>query len=377
MALVWSLAAVAFVMALNANVMGPLYPFLGPELQIDEESMGYLLAAPNVTAALAALVVGPLSDRSGWRGPLLFGLAGFVVASGLHLLPLPYPLLLALRAVTGFVAGLAFTCASTAVTELVPYFRLGKASGVFSSGLFFAIALGLPVASGLAAAGHWRAIFAIQCVCGAGALFACLAMPRARKESGGRKPSIATVLAQPAVFPTLVAVMLAVGAFFSIVQFSGRWLDAENLVPKADQKWLWSALGGCSAVGSLVITPLADRIGKRNFVLVSAVVMMGLLVMLARVHTFGALVWTGVPLALVGAARTGATQALVSQLVPMHLRGTLMGVRSSAVTIGMALCSLAGGWVVEARGYPYWLWCAAGITLASYLLIRFSVSRDL
>ena len=374
--LLWALTLVAFVMALNANVMGPLYPFLGPELAIDEEKMGYLLAAPNLAAAIAALVVGPLADRRGRRAPLLVGLALFVVASGLHLVPCSYPVLLALRALTGFVAGIAFTCASTVVTDLVPYHRLGKASGIFSSGLFFAVAVGLPVASELGNRGIWRYVFGAQAVLGCLALIACRGLPRQGKTAGQQKVTIGSVLAQPFVLPALVAVLLAVGAFFSIVQFSGRWLDVEQLVQKSQQKWLWSSLGLCSAIGSLAITPLADRMGKRNFVLLSAVIMMALLIALARVRTFEGLVLIGLPLALVGAARTGATQALVSNLVPMHMRGTLMGVRSCAVTLGMALCSLAGGWIVEVRGYPFWLWCAAAITLGSYALIRFFVSRD-
>src|SRR5262245_37091164 len=110
------LALASFALALNANVMGPLFPFL--DLGLGDREKGLLLGAPNLASALAALTLGPLVDRVGRRPPLFIGLLEFAAISLLHLLARGYADLLVLRVAAGLALGFAYTSASAAVADL-------------------------------------------------------------------------------------------------------------------------------------------------------------------------------------------------------------------------------------------------------------------
>jgi DHA1 family inner membrane transport protein len=344
---VLALALVAFVLNLNTNVLGALLPYLPGELT-DAGRGSALLAGAAWPSALAALAVGPLADRAGRRKMALLGLLAFAVASLLHL-PLPgYNAFYAARALSGAAVGVAYASAAALLAEVVPYERRGRAMGAFTAGMFLALPVGLPLATLFARSGSWRAIFAVQ------AGFALLAVvllvrgvPRqlgAPAGFGEHRPRLVRyrdVLAQASVKASMLAVMLHVGAFFVTVQLSSGWLHDTGYVVREDQAWLWITLGVAAAIGSLGFASLADRFGKRRFVLLSSVVLVSAFVALALVENRAAVVLVGLLIAVAASARTGPLQALMSGLVPAHHYATLMGLRAFSMQMGVALFALA------------------------------------
>ena len=150
---------------------------------------------------------------------------------------------------------------------------------------------------------------------------------------------------------------------------SGLWLDQEGIVPKAEQGQVWILLGLCSAVGSLAFGRVADRIGKRNFVLLSSALLIGCLLGITRATSMAMLAPLGLAVAAIASARTGPLQALTSGLVPSYQLATLMGLRSFAMQFGVFLFSLAAptsgdGW------YRTAIYAAVVCQAVSYGLIR-------
>ncbi len=372
---VLALTSGAFAMALNTQVMAALLPFLEPALAPDKAAKGQLVAAAGFAGALGALLLGPFVDRAGRRLPLAVGLAVFAVASALHAFATDATTLLALRALAGFSVGVAYTGASAAVADLVPYSRRGAAMGVFTAGIFLATPVGLPLANLWASAGHWRWIFVAQAIFGLGAMVACMRVLPPGLGVAGVRTSLVGVVRRPMVVPLLLAIALATGSFFAFVQFAGEWLHDTGIVPRGQQAWMWITLGLCSALGSIALGRLVDRVGKRTFVLVSTAALALLLGLMMRVESLGLLLCVGLPMTLVAAARTAAFQTLSSEIVPSAMRGSLMGLRGAAVQGGQGVFLAVGGEVYAAHGFDTFLWLTVGGVAASYVLIRMFV-RD-
>lgn len=365
----------AFAMALNSQVLAALLPFLEPEVAPDKAAKGTLAATAGFAGALGAFLLGPWVDRVGRRPPMVIGMIVFTIASLLHCSATSPTALLAARAVAGFAVGVAYTGASAAVADIVPSHRLGAAMGVFNAGIFLATPIGLPLANRFAVLGHWRWIFAAQAVLGLVTVIVFVSMLPAGLGRSGRSTSQLRLLRQPMVVPTLLSVLLAAGGFFAFVQFVGQWLHEAAIVPRQQQAWLWIGLGLASAIGSIALGRVTDRMGKRAFVLVTTGGLVCLLGLMALVHDLTTLLAVGLPMTVVAAARTSAFQALAADIVAPAMRGTLMGARSAAVQLGQGVFLTTGGALYEARGFTGFLWLSVGAVALSYVLIRLFV-RD-
>lgn len=371
------LALAAFPLALNNNLVGPLLPFFEPAIVPDADAKGQLFASAGIAAAISSLLLGPWIDRQGRRRPMVLGLILFAAASVAHLLATTHMHLLALRLVAGFGAGLAFTAASVTVADLVPYARRGTAMGIFSIGILLTMPVGLPVAQWIAATLDWRWAFAgIGLLAIGAALLFPITLPPDPPVHGRGVPYL-RVLRTRGVVAALLSIMCHVGGFFTVVQFTGPWLDASGHLAR-DQQWpIWLGLGICAAVGSALLPRYADRYGKLPFILATtAVVSIGLLV-LGRWLSFELLVWVGIPIAIFASARIGPAQALLSELVPAGQRGTIMGIRAAAVSFGMGVFGWLGARLNGELGFDALL-VGGGLMLAlAFLLLRIGVPRNL
>jgi len=368
-----ALAMSAFVLNLNSNVMGALLPFLRGEFGFGDDGGAMLLAAAGAGSALGALVVADLGRWFGRRAVLGISLGVFVAASAAHLLVDTYWPLLAARALSGLASGLAYAAASAAAADLAPYERRAAVMGRFNAGLFLAIPVGLPLTVWLASLGWWPATFALQAAVGAAALaMTVLCVPPLPPAASARRLPLLAVRGVAAV---LVATMLHVGSFFTVVQLATSWLDAEGIVPKEQQVWVWVGLGGLSVLGSAGCGKLADRVGKRRFVLISSGLLVVCFFVLSRSWGVDYLLPVGCVLAVAAAARTGPLQALVSGLVPSEQLGALMGLRGFCMQLGVFLFAVGASGFTEQLGFRGVLLLGAACQLGSYLAIRLGVKE--
>jgi len=362
-------------MALNANVLAALLPFLVEPLALSKADQGWLLGSAGLAGAAGALLLGPVVDHVGRRPPMCWGMVVFVLASLGHLFASNLETLFAVRAVAGFAGGVVFTGASAAVADLVPYARRGRAMGVFSAGMFLALPMGLPLAQVFATAGWWQGIFLLQTAVG---LFALVAYWRVLPRDLGRGNHFVDNLPHlksGEIVASLVSVMIYVGAFYTAVQFAGTWLDTDGLIPRNEQWPVWVVLGLFSAAGALILTRFSDRFGKRRFVMLTTVLVAACCCALTQVEGIAGLLWVGIPLAAISAARTGPFQALISELVPQSARGTLMGTRACLVNVGTGVFPVLGGYVYANLAFDGVLFVAAGGIFLSYLVVQLWVKQ--
>ena len=243
--------------------------------------------------------------------------------------------------------------------------------GRFNAGMFLAIPLGLPLAVWLAATGYWSMTFVVQAVVGAIAVVMSLrCVPALPASPAGRRWPL---LKNPEVVAVLLSTMLHVGSFFTVVQMATSWLDTSGIVAKESQVWVWVGLGALSVVGSALFGRLSDRVGKRQFVLVTSAILVVCFIVLARGPSPMVLLLVGCVLALSAAARTGPLQALISGLVPPEQLGALMGLRGFCMQVGVFLFAMAAAGLAGRLGFEGVLVLAAGCQFLSYLAIRFGV----
>lgn len=366
-----ALAMSAFVLNLNSNVMGALLPFLHGEFDLGDQGGARLLAAAGLGSAAGAWFVADFGRRFGRRAVLAGSLSMFFVASLGHLFADDYWLLFALRVLAGFSTGLAYATASAAAADIAPYERRGAVMGRFNAGLFLAIPVGLPLTVWLAVIGYWQVTFAVQAAVAAVAVVASLRFvpPLPPTPMARRLP----LLKNGGVVAVLIATMLHVGSFFTVVQLATTWLDDAGLVLKQDQIWVWIGLGALSVVGSAGFGRLSDRLGKRTFVLITSATLVTCFLVLSLGPSPAVLLAVACVLALAAAARTGPLQALVSGLVPNEQLGALMGLRGFCMQVGVLLFALGAAPIGARLGFEGVLLLGAGCQFFSYVAIRVGV----
>lgn len=359
-----------FGIALNTNVFAALLPYLDDAIGVSGKvEKGWLLSSAGLAGAASALCLGPLIDRFGRRTPLLWGSGLFVLASLGHYWVEGYHSFLLFRGLAGLAGGIVFTSASAAIADLVPYERRAGAMGLMTGSIFLAVPVGMPLANLCAEGGYWRGIFILQAVSACVSMYLML---RYLPAHLGRKRELVSqllVLRQPMVLPALISVLFYTGAFFTSVQFAGQWLDDSAILPKEDQKLMWVLLGLSSALGSVLLTRLADKFGKRRFVLVTTAGVGLCLLGLSWVDSLFGLLLIGLPLTLLSAPRSGALMALISQLVDARMRGTLMGIRAAAVNLGMGMFAGMGGMIYAGYEFTGLLQTAVASVLLAFVLV--------
>ena len=116
--LVLTLAGLAAMASLSTNIVLPSLAPMGRQFAADDAAMNAVLSVFLATFALAQLVVGPWSDRSGRRRVVLAGLAVFIAGTALCAIADNLPTLLAGRAVQGLGAAAASVLARAVARDL-------------------------------------------------------------------------------------------------------------------------------------------------------------------------------------------------------------------------------------------------------------------
>lgn len=362
----------AFVLNLNANVMGALLPFLKEDFDFDVSGGSRLLSAGGFGAAFGALLLADFVRRWSPRTVLVTGMGVFAVSSLAHVFVTGFWPLLGLRVVAAFATGVAYAVSSAVAADMTPYERRGAVMGRFNAGMFLAIPVGIPLAAWLANSGMWEVTFVVQAAVGVvGVLLSLRFVPALPPTATARRLPL---LRNGGVVAILVATMLHVGSFFTVVQMGTLWLDSEGIVAKENHVWVWIGLGGLSVVGSAAFGRVADRIGKRMFVLITSAILVVSFLVLSRGPGPWLLLAVGCVLAMAAAARTGPLQALVSGLVPSEQMGALMGLRGFCMQIGVGAFAFGASQLTRnPKDFDQVFMLAAACQFLSYAAIRFGV----
>jgi len=155
------LAAAVFLVRTAALMIGPLLVALAAVFHTSVATAGQLAAAINLSWALTALVVGPVSDTYGRRRIGLTGLCIMAVGIVGSIFAWHYGALLACRLLTGVGAAMIPPNSMAAIADHFPPAQRGRSMSLLISASFLGPVLAIPLVALLGDLGGWRLPFGV------------------------------------------------------------------------------------------------------------------------------------------------------------------------------------------------------------------------
>ncbi len=115
-----------FLMGFDASVISGVVGFIETEFELTKIELGWSVASLTLTATLAMMVAGPLSDRLGRRPVLQIAAAMFAVSAIASALAPDFVTLVIARMLGGFGVGAALIIAPMYIAEIAPAEQRGK-----------------------------------------------------------------------------------------------------------------------------------------------------------------------------------------------------------------------------------------------------------
>ena len=354
-----SLWLLMFAASSQVMVIAPLLSSIGAEFNVATAALGNLLTVYAATVGVFALVAGPISDRVGRRQVLLWGSVLMTGALALHCAAWSYLSLLAFRTLAGIGGGVLSGAIVALVGDHFPRERRGWANGWIMTGLATGQILGVPVGTLLAGESGYRAPFAVLAViCGLAALSVYFFVPQIPTQAGGLNLRSAmdgyrSLLVRRT---TLGATATCIAVFFGIASFMTylpTWLETEFGFTST----MVAALYLIGGVGTIYAGPragsLSDHAGRKAVILWSTFGLVGFTLLvpagagLAMAIVFPTFLGVNIFLS----ARASAFQAMLTELVGSHQRGSLMSVTTAAGQLGFASGAAAAGPMFAGYGF--------------------------
>jgi len=361
--IVMAILLLIFFLGTSDNQMiSPLLPRIAEDFKLSEGDVGKLLGpAYALAAAIAALLIGPVSDKYGRRRFLLYASILFGLSLVAVTIIKDAGALAATRVFTGLAAGTFSTCSIAYVADYFPYKRRGVAMSVVQAGYFGALVIGVPAANLIAKWQSWRVSFALFGALSIAAFFLiALLLPEDKHQMAERGLSdrmarrfdnIRITFEKRDRIASIAAAFFVSGGFVGFFFYLGSWLISTFALSTNALNMFFIIVGFALVIGAVVAGPVADRFGKRSLSIAATLVLAPMLLLIPRLG-WGAPLFVCFFLASTAFAfRQGPLQALATELVPRHARGALVAVRNTASQIGIAVATWASGLLYTGYGY--------------------------
>lgn len=358
MSLLAPLAAAAFAGAWNITFLAPVLPNVANDTGVSVAVAGQLVTASAVVTLIFLVLAGPLSDRYGRRLMLALGLGAMGLAALGSSFTESYPVLLALRVVSGIADALVLPSAAAAVGD---YFE-GKdrevALNVLLVPMGAAAVVGLPVVVAMTYAVDWQAAFLVF----AAFSFAAVAsvwwlLPATPIASSNRsladhyRESYGEVLGTRTAIAILASAVLGAAVWNGMVTYAGAFFKDELAAGGGELTGLFAALGVAYVLGGGAGVVLARRMAPRPIALWSSVAAALLLLPLVTSSGFAPL---AVAIALgFAASRAPGIAALNNMLLELApgSPGTAISIYGVIAASGLLVGAASGGIAIAVEGY--------------------------
>lgn len=373
--LVW-LAVGSFAMSTVGFVFSSLLPAIARDAHISVPHAGYLITAFSLSYAIGAPVLSALAGAVDRRRVLAVTMLFFVAGNAGAALSASFETLLAAQILMGMAAGLfAATAQATAVALAGPDHR-ARAIAVVVGGTTFAVALGAPAGSLIAALWGWRGAFLAVALLG----FVCAAILWLRLPHGVRGTSLTlrerlTAVGRPGILPSLLVTLLYLTGGFTIISYLAPLAIEGAGLPHLAMPAMLLAFGVGAVIGNMASGYIADRIGATRMVVLSLLMSAAICIVLALVlklvpHDLSGplLIALMVPWGIVGWAFPPAQASRIVGYAP-DLAHLTLSLNASALYLGIALGTVVGGRILEYATPSDLGLAAAAFPLAALLML--------
>jgi DHA1 family inner membrane transport protein len=340
----------AFVVGTAELVVVGVLNSIAADLTVSISTAGTLVSAYALGISIGGPVLNGVSIRFGRRAMLLSSLAAYTLGNLIAVTAANFGMLLVARVITGALHGLFIGVAFAVAASLVKPERMGWAISIVFGGIAVSTALGVPLGTLVGQEFGWRATFVAIVILGVGALVVALFLvpPVANNGLGGFSAQARHALA-PRVLALLgVGFLLLGGQFAALTYLSVFLLDVTHISSGLISVFLL-AYGIANAVGTFAGGWAADRSATKTLVgaNVLLVLALGMLYLVGSVP-----ILVAVALAVWGLVGFGLVPSLQYRVVSLAGPGRDFAATlpASAVTLGIAVGAIIGGWAVAGRG---------------------------
>ncbi|MCC7461162.1 MAG: MFS transporter [Gammaproteobacteria bacterium] len=357
-----------------------LMPAVQPDLGLNNTQIGLLAGLFSFAWALAAFGIGYVSDRTGSRKGLLIGATlVFSACSFLSGLAQTFMMMLGARLLMGIAEGGIMPISQSLIVSEVSEGRRGLAQGFtqnFGSNLLGSFIAPVLLAYFVTQWG-WRNAFFLAGVPGlvAAVLIWWLVKepaPVPKPANGAaRKLSFREAFAERNVLLSALIGVIMVSYFVVCFAFMPLYLAQARHFDSQTQGWLMGVLGLSATIGSLAISGLSDRIGRRPLMILMPLI--GVILPLGAMYFQGS-VWVLAAIFFVGWGLVGIfplfMATIPSESVDREHSATVMGLCMGVPEVlGGALAPALTGYATDLTGSlttPRWI--MFGLTIIGGLL---------
>ena len=257
----FALAVGGFAIGTTEFATMSLLPFFSRDLGISAPVAGHVISAYALGVVMGAPLIAVLSARLSRRTLLIGLMLVFAIANGLTGLSSSYPVMMALRFVSGLPHGAYFGVAMLMAASLVPNEQRAPAAARVLLGLTIATIIGVPCAEWLGLAIGWRWCFGIVAVLSLlTATLVALFAPHQPPAVGASPLTELGALKNKHVWFTLAIGAIGFGGLFSVYTYlATTLLDVTHVRPSLVP--LAFAVFGAGMTAGLVTVP---RFAHRN-----------------------------------------------------------------------------------------------------------------
>lgn len=345
---IWLIAIGIFAMVTSEFMAAGLLPEISRDVGVSVGAASMLISGFAVGQVLGGWLVGMPLTRFGPRTVLPGLLVVFAIAQTIGTLS-PWPVMLALRAVSGLALAAYFSVALTTVTRMVPGAEQPRATSRVFAGVTIGTTLGLPLATFAGQALSWSSAFHADTIV---VLLAAVAVAVALPSAGGVPPvparDLVAQLAGVRLWGTFVTAGLTIGGTLVAFGFFSAILQDETGVSEGVVPWLLALYGLASVVGNWYV-------GRVTHTGPARVIAIGTALMLAGLVAFrlapGSLPVVVVALVVVGATGVSLNAAHTARIVAVGgATPAILAMTPTVVTGGILLGTATGGLVADAYG---------------------------
>jgi MFS transporter, DHA1 family, inner membrane transport protein len=373
--MLWALTLGSFLTTSSGAIRSPFLLDMAHDLDTDLLAIANLMAANSVTWGLASLVAGTASDRFGRKAILTAAIV--LVGASMGGIGLTDSYLGAVFWVlAGGIGGGSFmgTVFAT-VSDHVQPTRRGAALGWVMTGQSVSLALGVPLATLIAAQAGWRgahfAFFALTVLVGLAMLFL---VPRRGVFQPTAREAAAAAPLQTILTPRILS-LLSAGAtervcFAAMTVYLATFLIATYDVPLEILAVALLLITLGNLVGNMLGGQIADRVRSRDLLYGFSLAATGLLALPLLLWTpgLGISVALGFAYTLANAIGRPSFMAALSA-VPEAVRGTVLGLNVTFASVGWIAAAAFGGWLVASSGFgSLGIFCATSALVGTILL---------
>ena len=263
------LLAVGFgLVGLDRFIIAPLFPVIAEDLGLGYGDLGLISGALALTWGLAALFLGNLSDRVGYRSVLVSTVVIFSVLVATTGLATGLASLLAIRALMGFAEGGFVPASIVATIDASKPSRTGLTVGLQQMAApLVGLGLGPLIAIGLLRVlPGWEWVFAVVAL--PGFVVAWLMSrtirsgARATAQSGTRSPSFSEALRYRNVIFGTLGMLCFLASLHTLSALGPNYLTDHIGVSIDEMGFVLAGMGMGGVLGMIVVPAISDRLGR-------------------------------------------------------------------------------------------------------------------